>query len=186
MPASNAARDVEALTYRAQGLTYDRIADQMGYANRSGAQKAVERAIAASVRESADEAKTLILADLFEAKREAWTVLQRKHLTVSNGHVVRRFIGVERDDDGIERLDMDGKPIPLFEEIEDDGPVLAAIDRIVKIDAEIAKILGAYAPEKHEHRTIGEIDARLLELAGEMASVGTGDAPGLPPAPRRR
>jgi hypothetical protein len=182
MAAPNPARDVEALTYRAQGWNYDRIAAQMGYANRSGAQKAVERAIATSVRESADEAKTLILADLFEAKRHAWEVLGRRHVHVSNGHVVRRFVGIERDDDGIERLDMDGKPIPVFEEVEDDGPVLAAIDRITRIDQEIAKILGAYAPEKHEHehRTIGEIDARLIQLADEMAAVEPGGPEAVP------
>lgn len=180
MPAANATRDAEALGYRAMGWTFERIAEQMGYANRSGAQKAVERAIAGSVRETTDEAKILILADLREAKRHAWEVLARRHLMVSNGRVVRHFVGVERDEDGIERLDMDGKPIPVFEDVEDDGPVLAAIDRIVKVDQEIAKILGAYAPQQHEVRSIGEIDARLIELADEVAAMDTGDPEALP------
>lgn len=188
MPASNPQRDAEALLLKAQGWTYTRIAGHMGYVNESGARKAVERAKTAAVRETSDEARTLILADLSEAKRHAWEVLQRRHLMVSNGHVVRRFVDVERDADGIERLGMDGKTIPVFEDVEDDGPVLAAIDRIVKIDQEMAKILGAYAPEKHEHehRSIGEIDARLIELAEQVAAVGAGDPAPLPPAPRRR
>lgn len=175
MPAPNPARDADALLHRAQGWTFERIAGQLGYANRSGAQKAVERAIEASVRETCDEAKTLILADLSEAKRHAWEVLGRRHLMVSNGHVVRRFVDVERDEDGIERLDMDGKTIPVFEDVEDDGPILAAIDRITRIDQEMAKILGAYEPERHEHevRTVSEVDARLIELADQMGPVGT-------------
>lgn len=168
MPASNATRDAEALAYRAQGWNYDRIAAQMGYANRSGPQKAVERAIAASVRETTDEAKVLLLADLYEAKREAWGVLQRPHVTVSNGRVVRRFVGIERDDDGIERLDPDGKTIPVFEDVEDDMPILAAIDRIARIDQEIAKILGAYAPVKSEVVTMDAVEAEIRKLEGEL------------------
>jgi hypothetical protein len=181
MPAANALRDAKALGYRAQGWTFDRIAAEMGYANRSGAQKAVERAFAASVRETSEEAKVLILADLYEAKREAWEVLKRKHVTVSHGRIITRQVGIERDEDGIERLDMDGKTIPVYEDVEDDGPVLAAIDRIVKIDQEIAKIHGAYAPVQHEVRTIDAIDARLIELAEQVGPVGRADTAGVPP-----
>lgn len=173
LPARNEARDAEALAYHAQGWNLDRIASEMGYANRSGPKKAIQRAMAASVRHTRDEAKILLLADLREAKREAWTVLRRRHLTVSNGRVVRRFAGVERDEDGIERLDPDGKTIPVFEEIEDDAPVLAAIDRIVKIDAEIAKLLGAYAPTQHEVITLDAIEAEIHKLEAE---VGRADA----------
>lgn len=181
MPASNAARDAEALAYRAQGWTFDRIAGQMGYANRSGAQKAVERALAASVRETSDEAKTLILADLYEAKREAWEVLRRRHPMVSNGRVVRRFVGIERDEDGIERLDPDGKTIPVFEDVEDDGPVLAAIDRITRIDAEIAKILGAYAPVKSEIITLDAIESEIRALEAEVGRDAGRKKTGTPP-----
>jgi hypothetical protein len=185
VPASNAARDAEALAYRAQGWKFDRIADQMGYANRSGAQKAVERALAASVRETSDEAKTLILADLYEAKREAWEVLHRRHLTVSNGRVVRRFVGIERDEDGIERLDPDGKTIPVFEDVEDDGPVLAAIDRITRIDAEIAKILGAYAPVRSEIITLDAIESEIRALEAEVGRDAGRKKTGTPPVSPR-
>ncbi|HEX4612992.1 MAG TPA: hypothetical protein VH092_32680, partial [Urbifossiella sp.] len=168
MPAPNRARDADALLYRAQGWTFERIAQEMGYSNKSSAKKAVDRAREAGPRETRDEAKVLILADLMEAKRHAWEVLGREHVVVSNGRVVRRYVGLERDEDGIERLDPDGKTIKIFEDVPDDGAVLSAIDRIVRIDAEIAKVVGAYAPTRHEVRTIGEIDARLLELADEV------------------
>jgi len=149
VPARNVTRDAEALSYRAQGWTYGRIANAMGYTDRSAARKAVERALAADVRETTEEAKALILADLNAAKQAAWAVLEANHITISNGVVVR----------------LDGAPVP------DDAPVLAAIDRVVKINQEIAKIYGAYAPVRSEVRTIDAIDARLIELADAMAPV---------------
>jgi hypothetical protein len=151
MPAANPKKDAEALTLRARGWTHDRIAQQMGYANRSGAQKACERAIAHSVRETSEEAKTVLIADLNAAKQAVWVVLEANHLVISDGRVVT----------------LDGEPIP------DDEPVLKAVDRLVKINQELAKIYGAYAPSKHEVRSIDAIDARLFELAAEMAPVGS-------------
>jgi hypothetical protein len=158
MPARNAARDAEALSLRARGWTYLRIADEQGYANESGARKAVERAMAHNIRESNDEAKSLLLTDLNAAKQAVWAVLEANHLVISEGRVVK----------------LDGEAIP------DDAPVLAAVDRLVKIDQELAKIYGAYAPAKHEVRTVDAIDARLLELADEVGCVGSADAPRVP------
>jgi hypothetical protein len=170
--ARNAVRDADALMFRAQGWTFDRIAAEMGYANRSGAIKAVERAIAESARETREAAQALIAADLMEAKREAWGVLRARHVTIQQGKIVGRFAGFARDPDTGETVrDADDKPIALYEEIDDDAPVLAAVDRIVKIDQELAKIFGAYAPVRHEVRTIDEIDARLIDLAEGMGGV---------------
>lgn len=151
MPAPNAVRDSEALSYRARGWTYERIANEMGYANRGGAQKAVKRAIDSSVRETNEEAKSIILTDLNAAKQAVWAVLEANHLVVSEGRVVR----------------LDDTPLL------DHDPVLRAVDRLVKIDQEMAKIFGTYAPVKHEVRTIDAIDARLAELAEQMESVGS-------------
>ena len=146
---TTARRDAEALAFKARGWTYDRIATEMGYSDRSGARKAVERSMANSVRETTEAAKTLLIADLEAAKQAVWAVLEANHLVISEGRVVT----------------LDGDPIP------DDEPVLKAVDRLVKIDQELAKIYGAYAPAKHEVRTIDAIDARLFELADAMASV---------------
>jgi hypothetical protein len=149
MPAPSAVKDAEALGYRARGWTYQRIANEMGYRDRSAARKAVERATASDVRESNEAAKTLLLIDLNAAKQAVWAVLEANHLVVSDGRIVT----------------LDGVAIP------DDDPVLRAVDRLIKIDQELAKIYGAYAPAKHEVRTIDAIDARLFELADEMAPV---------------
>ena len=152
MARSTARRDSEALALKARGWTYDRIAGEMGYSDRSDARKAVERSMANSVRETTEAAKTLLIADLEAAKQAVWAVLEANHLVISEGRVVT----------------LDGDPLP------DDEPVLKAVDRLVKIDQELAKIYGAYAPAKHEVRTIDAIDARLIELADAMASVDAG------------
>lgn len=151
MAPRNGIRDAEALSYRARGFTYQRIANEMGMTDRSAARKACERALAADIRETTDEAKALLLMDLNAAKQAVWAVLEANHLVISDGRVVT----------------LDGVALP------DDEPVLKAVDRLVKIDQELAKIYGAYAPARHEHevRTIGEIDARLIELAEQMEPV---------------
>lgn len=165
MPRSTALRDAEALAWRARGWTYDRVAAEMGYTDRSGARKAVERAMAAAVRETAEEAKTLLLADLNRVKQAAWEVLEASHITVSQGRVVCL--------DG-----PDGEPVP----VPDDAPVLAAIDRIVKINQEIAKIYGAYAPQRSEVISLDAIDSEIRKLEAELGSAGAGEtgAPSLP------
>ncbi len=151
MAPRNGVRDAEAISYRARGWTYQRIANEMGYSDRSAARKACERALAADIRETTDEAKALLLMDLNAAKQAVWAVLEANHLVISDGRVVK----------------LDDTPIP------DDEPVLRAVDRLVKINQEIAKIYGVYAPVQHEVRTIDAIDARLLELADQMAPVGS-------------
>jgi hypothetical protein len=146
---STAVRDAEALGCRARGWTYEQVAAEMGYSDRSAARKACERAMASAVRDTTEEAKTLILMDLNAAKQAVLEVLRANHLVISDGRVVK----------------LDDEPLP------DDEPVLKAVDRLVKIDQELAKIYGAYAPSKHEVRTIDAIDARLIELADSMAPV---------------
>ena len=61
-----AVRDLEALALRRAGQTYDTIAAQMGYADRSAAWKAVERALEAAKHEAAGAAVALELARLDE------------------------------------------------------------------------------------------------------------------------
>jgi hypothetical protein len=148
MPAANPAKDAKALSHRARGWTYQRIATEMGYRDRSAARKAVERAITQDVRESNEAAKTLLLADLNAAKQEIWAVMDAHHVTISNGIVVR----------------IDGEPVP------DDDPVYRGVDRLVRIDQELAKIYGAYAPvqSRVEVITADVIESEIARLEGEL------------------
>jgi hypothetical protein len=152
MPAPNATKDATALGHRAQGWTYHRIAAEMGYHDRSAARKAVERALGTDVRESNEAAKAILLADLNAAKQAVWAVLETHHLVISDGRVVT----------------LDGEPIP------DDEPVLKAVDRLVKINQEIAKIYGVYAPVKSEVITMDAIDAEIRKLEAEVGDADRG------------
>jgi hypothetical protein len=145
--ADTARRDAEAAQLRACGASYQHIADQLNFANRSAARKAVQRALADTVREPAEEVRQIQLAQLDRLTREALKVLERTHIHVSQGRVVK-------SDDGV----------PL----EDDAPVLNAIDRLLKIQERRAKLLGLDAPSKVEVLSLDAIDAEISRLSAEL------------------
>lgn len=70
-----AARDAEACRLRTLGLTYEQIASQLGFSDRSNARSAVERGLVAIVAEPAEELRTLELARLDELTQRAWGIL---------------------------------------------------------------------------------------------------------------
>lgn len=142
-----AHRDAEAARLRSRGMGYRAIAEQLGFFDGSGAHKAVQRALAAVRAEGAEEARQLQLQQLDYLATKALEVLERHHVTVSNGRLIN----------------VDGEPL------EDDGPVLAAIDRLLKIQERRAKLLGLDAPARHEVVTLDAIDAEIARLSAELA-----------------
>lgn len=152
-----AARDAEACELRAQGWTYQRIGDHFGI-NRRTAYDAVQKALTDIIREPAEAARQFELdrldaelgrlAKLEEAARE---VLDRHHVTVANnGKIVHH----------------DGEPLL------DDGPVLQAIDRLLKIEESRRKngesrrkLLGLDAPSRMsiEAEQLGRDISKLLD-----------------------
>lgn len=119
-----AKNDAHAAELRTAGWTYRRIAAELDMSV-SSAHGAVQRVLKETVREAGDDLRALELerldaelerlTDLEDAAR---TVLDRKHVTVSHG----RIIHTADPDTGEEQ--------PLI----DDGPVLQAIDRLIRID----------------------------------------------------
>jgi hypothetical protein len=93
-------------------------------------------------------------------------VLEREHITVNNGRIIT----------------LDGSPLP------DDGPVLAAIDRLIKVeDARVRngealrRILGLDMPAKVDH-TVTETtqqDIAVQELVAEMRAKNANTATAL-------
>jgi hypothetical protein len=69
---SAAERQVEALRLRAAGEGFDAIASVLGYAGRSGAHKAVMAGLVATLREPAEELRTLELERLDALWRGIW------------------------------------------------------------------------------------------------------------------
>lgn len=66
-------KGMKALEMRAGGATYQAIADQLGYADPSGAYGAVERALQATIQEPADKVRNLELRRLDGLWLRAWT-----------------------------------------------------------------------------------------------------------------
>jgi hypothetical protein len=127
-----AARDAQAAELRAQGLTYQKIADELGFGHKDSARLAVRRALRDIVKGPAEQLLKLEADRLDTLYEEALEVLQRDHVTVSHGKVIT----VADPDTGEEK--------PLL----DDGPKLAAIDRLVKIRESYRKLFGLDQPAK--------------------------------------
>lgn len=124
-----AERDAAAARLRAQGMTLAQIAEQLGYASKGAVHDAIRRALAAVPAAAAAELRERSLARLDLAYELAQEVLERDHVVVSHGRIIR---------------DDDGQPL------RDAGAELAALDRMVRIDAEVRKLAGLDAPTKVE------------------------------------
>jgi transcriptional regulator of nitric oxide reductase len=140
------ARDAAAAELRGAGLSYDAIAKRLGV-SKSNAWEAVQRAFRDTLREPADQARAVELARLEAAHDAAMAVLARDHVTVSQGRIVK---------------DNDGTPVI------DDGPVVQAINAVMRLSESRRKLLGLDAPQRHE-LTMGEIDAALEDAAAQLA-----------------
>jgi hypothetical protein len=164
---ANIDRDIEALELRRQGFTYDQIAMSLGYTGKSGAYSAVQRALALSVRETADEVRQLEIERLEDLRRPALEALRRRHLVVSQGKVMYDPSTGE----------------PLI----DSMPALHAIDRLIKISERMAAFRGLDAPRRSvsEVLTLDVIQAEILRLKSQVSPAqlealekGTGGSPG--------
>src|SRR5690606_28804166 len=108
---ASAERDAQAARLRAQHWTYQQIADELGYPDKSVAYRAVQRALKAAIREPGEELLALELERLDRLARAAEEVLEAHHVKVAGGEIV---------------YDEAGQPL------EDTKPVLEAIDRLLK------------------------------------------------------
>ncbi|MGD9749729.1 MAG: hypothetical protein AB7W59_01920 [Acidimicrobiia bacterium] len=145
-----AERDREACRLRARRATYQQISDQLGYGGASNAQRAVRRTLAAIPRDAADELVALELDQLDMMTAAVLEVLEANHYVVSQGRLI--YLG---DD-----------PQPLA----DDAPVLAAVDRLLKIQERRARLLGLDQPTRSTvTHAAADVDAAVAELARELA-----------------
>lgn len=149
-----AERRAQALKLRAAGMKYPDIAAQLGYASRGAAAQDVQRALLENVGEPAAELRALEVERLDMLWQTAMRVLAGKHPTVSNGRVVM----------------IDGTPVP------DVGPVLAAIDRLLKIQERRARLLGLDSPTKVELIDDSTVDAEIRRLTEELDRVEAAQA----------
>jgi len=153
-----AARDARAAELRAKGWTYREIANELGYAQRRSVYEAVQRVLKEVIKEPAEAVlhfelerldAELVRLDTLEAA--ARKVLTSRHIMVNNGRVILH----------------PGTDEPM----EDDAPVLQAIDRLVKIEdarrrngERRAKLTGIEAAVKVD-ATVHEVSQEDIELA---------------------
>lgn len=130
-PADDLARaeqDAQIVELKRQDLTFQQIAERLGI-SRAAAHRGFHRALPRITGPAADAYRAEHLARLELARSVVLDILAAKHLTVSQGVVVR----------------VDGQPL------EDDAPTLAAVDRLVKLDEREAKLLGLDAKTELDH-----------------------------------
>ena len=128
--AQRTERMARALDLRVAGLSLAQIGRELGV-DESTACRYVKDALAALAKRNDDNAETLRaleLERLDKLQRAAERVLAKNHVYVNSGKVV--FDGTTK--------------------LIDDGPVLAAIDRLVRIAESRRKLMGIDAPAKVE------------------------------------
>jgi hypothetical protein len=168
--AGSVKRDAEAASLRARGYSFQRIADELGFASKGKAHDAVMRSYADIPGEDVKHAKALDLERIDRLIEQAWDIMLRPHVTVSQGHVVGRRTGWERDDNGEIMFDGEGAPIPVFEDVLDDGPATAAIREIRALLERRAKMIGYDAPTQSRIEVITDdmVNAEIARLTREL------------------
>jgi len=152
-----AERDALAARLRARDMSFREIAQKLGYANESGACKAVARALAAVPVQDVAQLRALELERLDELSRRLWKVFDTKYPLVT---------------DGPQLVDKTGAYV------EDPKPLLTVVDRLLRISERRAKLLGLDAAPAARVDVITEetalavaavLEAQLAELRAHLA-----------------
>ena len=183
MPRPGPRADVAARRARVLQLhgiehrPYSEIAETLGIGPAT-ARKDYERAftdLKTQQRATAAEARQLELGKLDAAEQAVWEVLRRKHVTVSHGKIIGKWTGryLTDPETGEVLRDDEGQPRREYEDLEDDAPVLQAVDRLTRIAQRRAALLGLDAPVKVEVDS-GKL-AAIRAIAERIASRGLGN-----------
>jgi len=105
-------RDAEAAQLRASGLSYDDVADRLGFRDRGGARKAAQRALADVVQHSTDEARRLAMQRL-DALRVRLVGIATDDGVATRDQVsaLRVLLNVEQREAALLGLDLDSAPV---------------------------------------------------------------------------
>ncbi|WP_329064908.1 sigma factor-like helix-turn-helix DNA-binding protein [Amycolatopsis sp. NBC_01480] len=143
-----AEQTARAYEMRLKGVSYRRIADELGV-SLGTAHNRVREAMAERVDPLVDEYRQFQLDRLDSYREAAVKVLETTHWRVDHGRVVA----------------LEDEATGTKEPLADDGPVLAAIDRLLRIEERTARLLGLDAPAKAEvSATVETIRPEVLDL----------------------
>jgi hypothetical protein len=151
-------RDIRALAMRRGGLNFDQIAKQMAYQDRSGAFRAVQRALKDAFREEADELIQLEAERLDGLRRLFERIAATKHYAVST--TGKAAVHPETG-----------------EVLVDDGPTLQAGLALLRVSESWRKLKGLDAPTRTRAEVITRdmIEEEITRLEQEL---GKQDHPG--------
>lgn len=158
-----AARDAEAARLKSQHWTFQQIANELGYTNRSSAYAAVARALAAVPAADVAELRRVSVGEIDFLSASALEILDHEHPHVSQGGKL------VFDEDGNRLLD--------------DGPKLAAIRELRMLNERRGRILGSDSPVRSKVELGGD-DERERELLAQIERLrasgagGDGERPG--------
>lgn len=98
------AKELQAAKLRGQGLSFDEIAAQVGYADRSGARKAVERAMTRDVGE-VEDLREVLLAEAAMARERLRPLVDRADPDLKAVDRFAKFIDLEARLGGVYKPD---------------------------------------------------------------------------------
>ena len=134
-----ATKDTLAAEMRTHGYPLREIAAKLGYANESGAAKAISRALRAVPAEAVEDLRALEVARMDALEERLWQILNTKYPLITPG------------------VDL----VQKGAYVEDPKPPLTVIDRLVRVSQQRARLLGLYAAPKPE-----EPEPVMPELTG--------------------
>lgn len=160
MPVSKArkaeidARRDRAVAMRAAGQPWGVLVAELGYNSRQAAFADVQYALnerATSLAHTVDDYRQQQIESLERLKRKLLGVLDRAHVHISNGQVVR---DTPMDENGDPLIDQETGHVIAGEVIEDDGPTVQAATALMKLEQQLARLMGTEAPTKVEQTGI--------------------------------
>lgn len=153
MPAADpihaAELDAKILALKTEGRSFRAISRELNY-DVGYVYRCFQRGVRTIRETAADDYKSNQLARIEAERAIVEEILHTRHLTVSNGHIVSDIVGnYPQTTEGGAPHPNAGDPI-YGDPLVDDGPVLAAIDRMIKLDAQESDLLGLKAPTRVE------------------------------------
>lgn len=148
-----AARDARACELRAQGWKTSDIAAELGFQDRDGVRLACQRALRDIVQGPAEQLLALHINRLETLYERATEIMERRHVVVSYGQIMK---------------DENGDPLI------DSGPELAAIREARTTLESFRKLVGLDAPSRVsvDAQQLGEEITALLNRATDDDSAG--------------
>lgn len=143
-----ARRRAEAIRLKATGQTWQQVADALGYSSRGAACQDIKRALEQEREDLGDAVATyrgLELARLERYTEVATEVLDRDHVAVSQGRIVREGLPYIDEETGRAKID-EGRGAPVL----DDMPKLKAVGELRQLSESRRKLLGLDVPVRQE------------------------------------